>query len=525
MLIKVNADGGIRRTCYLWSDMKPGKYTLAIVLMVISMLLLVTLQFFWILSSYEKVYEGLRRDTNLIFRTSAMSIRSATWMRKIEQLSVDSTTQSFRVLYYDSIKSSQPTERGIHKNVEVVVRRESDNIGAIRRRMSFPQIDSSNRSDPARFILDLRNDTLDIDTLRRVFGEALSEAQITVAYNFVHRIDADRPEQDFIARRPPRENLILDHHENFLMTRSNDDESIYKILGEDTIRSMPFHTSPFHEYTVLLYNVRGLLVSQIAPQIFFSLVLTLMVGSAFLLMFKNLRSQQRLMQAKNEFIGNISHELKTPVATVSVVLEALRNFHAIDNPALTQEYLGIAQSELNRLAIMTDRILKTAVFEDKGVEYEPETVDMNEIVSQVMRSMKLVYEKNKAQVHYKTEGTNFNVSGSPVHLTNVIYNLLDNALKYCILAPRISVTLIASAEVLHIRVKDNGVGIDRAYHKKIFEKFFRVPTGDIHNTKGYGLGLNYVSTVVSRHGGMIVVESEPANGSEFIVSLPIVVVK
>ena len=485
------------------------------------MILLVTLQFFWILNSYEKVHDGLRRDTNLLFRTSAMSIRSATWMRKIEALSRDSTTRSFRVLLYDSTKTGGVAERkSIRKNVEVVVRGKETRADEIRRGVPFPQADTS---DPAGFIHNLRNDTLNMDTLRRAFGEALSQAQVNLPFTIVHRIDVERPEQDFISRRTPGDNLILDHREEFSMGRSDGEESIYKILSNDTIRSIPFHTSPFHEYTASLYNIRGLLLSQITPQIFFSLFLTLMIGGAFLLMFKNLRSQQRLMQAKNEFIGNISHELKTPVATVSVVLEALKKFHAIENPELTQEYLGIAQSELNRLSILTDKILKTAVFEEKGVEYEPEIVDMNEIISQVLGAMKLVFEKNRALIHYKTEGTGFNVTGSPVHLTHVIYNLLDNALKYCALEPRIFITLSASDETLHIRIKDNGVGIDRSYHKKIFEKFFRVPTGDVHNTKGYGLGLSYVATVISRHKGTIVVESESTSGSEFIISLPRVV--
>jgi signal transduction histidine kinase len=263
-----------------------------------------------------------------------------------------------------------------------------------------------------------------------------------------------------------------------------------------------------------------MLFREVMPQIFFSVFLTVMIGGAFIMMYRNLRSQERLMKSKNEFIGNISHELKTPVATVSVALEALKNFHAIDNPQLTREYLDIATAELDRLSLMTDKILKTAVFEDKGVEYEPEAVDLRRHVEQVLASMKLVFEKNRADIEFNAVGNDFVLYGSATHLTNVIYNLLDNALKYSKTSPSIKILLNAYPSEIKLSVKDNGIGIEPVYQKKVFEKFFRVPTGDVHDIKGYGLGLNYVASVVRRHKGTVVLISEAGAGSEFILSLP-----
>jgi two-component system, OmpR family, phosphate regulon sensor histidine kinase PhoR len=212
--------------------------------------------------------------------------------------------------------------------------------------------------------------------------------------------------------------------------------------------------------------------------------------------------------------------LKTPVATVSVALEALKNFKALDDPQKTSEYLDIAQSELNRLTLMTDKILKTAVFEDKGVEMKAERFDVEALVQQVLSSMKLVFEKRRTTIFYTKEGEDFLLEAGQAHITNVLYNLIDNALKYSPEDSTIEVLLKETEYKIVLSVKDNGVGIDPQFQKKIFEKFFRVPSGDVHNTKGYGLGLSYVASVIKSHRGEIHVDSELGKGSSFIVTLP-----
>ena len=147
-------------------------------------------------------------------------------------------------------------------------------------------------------------------------------------------------------------------------------------------------------------------------------------------------------------------------------------------------------------------------------------MDVNLLVSQVLNSMKLVFEKQKAIVSYSCKGNDFNLLGGAAHLTSVVYNLLDNALKYSPANPAITISLSENKEEIELRIKDNGIGIAPEYKKKVFEKFFRVPTGDVHNIKGYGLGLSYVDSVVKSHNGTITVESEPGKGSEFIIRLP-----
>jgi len=263
-----------------------------------------------------------------------------------------------------------------------------------------------------------------------------------------------------------------------------------------------------------------LFLRQIAPQILFSFFLTILTVIAFIILYRNLRAQQRLMELKNDFISNVTHELKTPVATVSVALEALKNFHALNDPKLTNEYLDIARNELNRLTLMTDKILKASVFENKGITIQKESVDLQKTVTQILDSMRLIFEKRQAKVSFTPEGESFIVEGEHAHITNVIYNLLDNALKYSPEMPVISIDLKEISDSVVLSVRDEGLGIPVEFKKKIFEKFFRVPTGDVHNIKGYGLGLSYVSGVVKAHQGSIEVESESGKGSTFIIRWP-----
>jgi signal transduction histidine kinase len=175
---------------------------------------------------------------------------------------------------------------------------------------------------------------------------------------------------------------------------------------------------------------------------------------------------------------------------------------------------------LSRLSLLTDKILKTSVFENRGVDFDPEAVDLEKIVEQTVQSLKLVFEKSKATVKIKKGGNDFTLRGGLIHLTNVVYNLLDNALKYSTENPTITINLKEDAHQITLSIQDKGVGIAPEFKKKIFEKFFRVPTGDVHTVKGYGLGLSYVYAVVKAHKGTIDVDSEPGKGSNFVINLP-----
>ena len=273
-------------------------------------------------------------------------------------------------------------------------------------------------------------------------------------------------------------------------------------------------------YELHLGNTFGYLLKKLASPILFSLFLVGATVFSFLLLYRNLQRQKKLTEIKNEFISNITHELKTPIATVGVAIEALRNFNAINDPHRTKEYLDISQNELQRLSLLVDKVLKLSMFEKKEIELKYEWLDLKGVVDEVVSSMKLQIEKHHAVVSTNTEGDT-HLQGDRLHLLSVVFNLLDNALKYGNGNIAVKFDLKEKENEVELSVADNGIGISPEYKDKVFEKFFRVPVGNTHNTKGYGLGLSYVSHVVQRHKGKIEVDSQPGLGSKFIITLPI----
>lgn len=273
-------------------------------------------------------------------------------------------------------------------------------------------------------------------------------------------------------------------------------------------------------YTFSLQNTLGYMFQKLKMPILFSLLLLGVTIAAFVMLYRNMIRQHRLSALKNEFISNITHELKTPIATVGVAIEALKNFNALDDPKRTREYLDISQNELQRLNLLVDKVLKLSVFENKAIELKKELFDIKQLTEEIMNSMKLQFEKYRANVSLQAEGGNYTLEADKLHITSVIYNLLDNALKYSQENPVIQVSIHSHENHISLSVKDNGIGIPPEYKGKVFEKFFRVPMGDQHNIKGYGLGLSYVSEIASRHHGYITVDSELGKGSTFTVNIP-----
>jgi two-component system phosphate regulon sensor histidine kinase PhoR len=274
-------------------------------------------------------------------------------------------------------------------------------------------------------------------------------------------------------------------------------------------------------FELKLGNTLGYMLNKLKLPILFSLLLVGLIIAAFLLLYRNMIRQKRLAEIKNDLISNISHELKTPIATVGVALEALKSFNAMHNPERTKEYIEISQGELHRLNLLVDKVLKLSIFEKKDIELKKERFDYKQLTAEIMNSMKLQFEKYHAKISMHTEGDSFYIDADKLHITSVIYNLLDNALKYSTENPVINVRLDSDPAFVKLIVEDNGIGIPAEYKSKVFEKFFRVPTGDRHNIKGYGLGLSYVAEVVKRHKGEITVDSVYGKGSTFTVALPI----
>ncbi len=294
-------------------------------------------------------------------------------------------------------------------------------------------------------------------------------------------------------------------------------------LAQDGLRLLPNQVPVgfAHPYILQLTlgNTMPYVLRSLLLPLCFSVFLLAVTVISFLFLYRNLVQQNKLNTLKSSFISNITHELKTPVATVAVAIEALKSFSETGSTEKTKEYLEISGQELQRLNLLIDKVLRLSLLEQADITLHYEIVNISTLVAGVASAMRLLLERQHAAIQIVTPGDVY-VNGDSSHLQSVIFNLVDNALKYSIGSPEIHISIVEEGNDIIVSVSDKGVGIAPGYRYRIFEKFFRVPSGDTHDAKGYGLGLSYVKQIVEKHGGSISVTSQEGKGSTFIIVLP-----
>ena len=301
---------------------------------------------------------------------------------------------------------------------------------------------------------------------------------------------------------------------NFNSTWINNADSNKKGSNAIFINST-FFTS---EKGVVIGNYQGYIFWKLVPQMFFVAVLLTLTGAAFWVTFRSLKAQIKLSALKDDFISNMSHELKTPIATVKVALEALNNFNVIDDPKRGREYLGMATSEMDRLELLATRVLNTSLLESGKIYIQQESYDFKKLVEEVLQALQLRIAQQGARVSFEATGSSFVILMDKLHMQGVLVNLIDNSLKYGEAPVNINIHLTESHGRVQLSHTDNGPGIPEEYREKVFEKFFRVPTGNRHNTKGHGLGLSYAAQVMRQHNGSINVNNIAEGGCVFTLS-------
>jgi signal transduction histidine kinase len=274
------------------------------------------------------------------------------------------------------------------------------------------------------------------------------------------------------------------------------------------------------KYGLEVEDFRFYLLNKILPQSLFAIILLLLTGFAFLISYRTLRNQLRLNAMKNEFIDNISHELKTPLSTVKVVVEALRDENIRKDDKTTREYLEMASMEINRLELLTGKVLSTSMIEGGIVKMEKQKIDLSKLINDLIYTLKVRLTNENSSLNFEQDEENYFIDGDILHVQGALLNVIDNSLKYSGRNSKIEITLEKNDRQVTLRVKDNGPGIPLEYLKKIFDKFFRVPSGNLHNVKGHGLGLSYVFMVMKMHGGNINAENNPQGGSIFTLTFP-----
>lgn len=251
----------------------------------------------------------------------------------------------------------------------------------------------------------------------------------------------------------------------------------------------------------------------------FAFTLIMIISSIYTIII--IIRQRKVDEIKNDFINNMTHEFKTPISTISLASQMLKDPTVSKTPNTLQHISNVIHDESKRLSYQVEKVLQMAIFEKGKAGLKVKMMDVNELIHTVTNNFRLKVENKEGKIIEKLEAQNSSVYVDEVHFTNVIYNLLDNAFKYRRGAPVLYVKTWNRENGLVISIHDNGLGISKENLKRIFEKFYRVPTGNVHNVKGFGLGLAYVKKIVEDHGGTITAESELNVGTKFEIFLPL----
>ena len=275
-----------------------------------------------------------------------------------------------------------------------------------------------------------------------------------------------------------------------------------------------------HFLSIFFPNQKGYLLRTMWMMLLTSVLLLITIVWAFTYTIQTIFKQKKLSEVKNDFISNMTHELKTPISTISLACEALTDADISKNEEVHKSYIGMINQENKRLGLLVESVLKSATWDKGDLKLKKEEFDLHEIIDKAIENISIQVKSKSGNINKNLNAFNSKVKADQVHITNLIYNLLDNANKYSPMQPEIEINTKNFKQGILVTVSDKGIGIKKENLSKIFEKFYRVPTGNIHNVKGFGLGLNYVKAIVEKHGGEISVSSDYGKGTTFNIYIP-----
>ncbi len=293
---------------------------------------------------------------------------------------------------------------------------------------------------------------------------------------------------------------------------------ISSLPGSETESLVPSET-----VVVVFPDIKNFIFNSLGWMIAGAILFTLIILAAFYITVRALIRQKKLSEIKSDFINNMTHELKTPLATISLAVDAIRNPKVVNDPEKLQYFSSIIKDENKRMNKQVETILQAALLDKQEVQLRLNPLHVHAVLDDIVEnfSLQLNDRQGRFTTHFNAESDL--VEGDEVHFTNMLSNLVDNAIKYSRedVPPQIDISTVNFGKYIRVRLEDNGIGMDRETVTRIFEKFYRAHTGNIHNVKGFGLGLSYVRTMVDAHHGKIKVESVPGKGSVFTLDFPI----
>lgn len=281
--------------------------------------------------------------------------------------------------------------------------------------------------------------------------------------------------------------------------------------------------TPEEQMMIVVPNRNSILWDDMFWMILGAIVFTCIIFTAFFITIRALLNQKKLSEIKSDFINNMTHEFKTPLATISLAVDALRNEKVINDREKLNYFSGIIKDENKRMNKQVETILDAAMTEKHEVSLNMQPVHATELINAALNNIQLPVKEKNGILEVDFNATVDCIKADDVHFTNIINNLLDNAVKYSGDNPlKIKLTTTNVNQYIRIKIEDSGIGMNKETAQRIFEKFYRAHTGNLHNVKGFGLGLSYVKSIVEAHKGKIKVESTPGKGSCFILDFPLI---
>ncbi|MEO5685003.1 MAG: HAMP domain-containing sensor histidine kinase [Chitinophagaceae bacterium] len=303
---------------------------------------------------------------------------------------------------------------------------------------------------------------------------------------------------------------------------------------EDTIHNIKFvyplqipsgseyeNLMPEETMILVVTDVKNNIFRQLRWLMIGAILFTLIIISAFYVTVNALFRQKKMSEIKNDFINNMTHEFKTPLATISLAVDAMRNEKVLQDREKMGYFSGIIKEENKRMNKQVETILQASLMERQEIQLNKVPIHVHEVIDKVLENFHLQLEDKSGHAMLQLNAAADLIEGDEVHFTNLISNLVDNAVKYSKDNLVIKINTINTGRYIQVRIEDNGIGMNKETQKRIFEKFYRAHTGNVHNVKGFGLGLSYVKTMIDAHGGKIKVESATGKGTTFIIDMPL----
>jgi two-component system, OmpR family, phosphate regulon sensor histidine kinase PhoR len=341
--------------------------------------------------------------------------------------------------------------------------------------------------------------------------------------NINSEIDANVLEY-YLKNEFEKSNITLDYEYGIYdcytnkMLYGNYISSTESFVEADTTKALPTYDKYVYYFGVNFPKMKSYIFSELSIWAILSSILLLAIFFFAYTIFIILK-QKRLSEQQKEFINNMTHEFKTPISSINISADVLLDPSSENDKERISGYARIIKQENKRLNQQVERVLNIARIEKTGFNLKYEQIDLHEVIKEVAASFQS--NKKNLEVHLKLEAETNTIRGDKLHLTNIIFNLMDNAIKYSQDDPEIIISTWQESYCLVLSVQDNGIGIKKEYLKKVFHKFYRVPTGNIHDVKGFGLGLYYIKNICLKHQWKIRLESEPGKGTKFYIFVPL----